>query len=197
MKMRRRQHRFGKNRLAEVPPAPSWKKFLAQFAEPIVLILIVAALIAAALGEWLDASAILAIVLMNGVLGFLQEEKAERELAALRRRYALSATVIRAHTQRVIPAEELVPGDIIDLEAGGQLPADVRLIESFALGVRESALTGESVPVQKSALAVLPEATTLADRHNMAYLGTEVVAGLRGLSLCRPVCVPNWVASPS
>ena len=172
-----RQARYGPNRLAEIPPTPLWKKFLGQFAEVIVWILIAAALIAGALGEWLDASAIIAIVLLNGVLGFLQEEKAQRELAALRKRSAYSATVVRDGKQLVVAAEELVPGDLIELEAGDHVPADVRLIETFAFGVQESALTGESVPTHKDASAILPEATTLADRCNMAYLGTVAVSG--------------------
>jgi Ca2+-transporting ATPase len=172
-----RQARYGPNRLAEAPPAPLWKKFLGQFAELIVWILIAAALIAGALGEWLDASAILAIVLMNGVLGFLQEERAQRELAALRKRSAYSATVMRDGKQAVISAEELVPGDLIELDAGDHVPADARLSESFAFSVQESALTGESVPTHKVASAVLPEGTMLADRRNMAYLGTVAVSG--------------------
>lgn len=172
-----RQARYGPNRLAEVPPVPLWRRFLAQFAELIVLILIAAALIAGALGEWLDASAIIAIVLLNGILGFLQEERAQRELATLRKRSAYSATVVRDGKQAVAAAEELVPGDLIELEAGDHIPADARLIETFAFGVQESALTGESVPIDKDASAVLPERTTLADRCNMAYVGTVAVSG--------------------
>ena len=168
---------FGPNRLAEAPAAPLWRKFGGQFVEVIVLILIAAALVAAALGEWLDAGAILAIVLMNGILGFLQEEKARRELAALRKQSAYSATVIRQGMQTVVSAEELVPGDLIELEAGDHVPADSRLIESFAFGVQEAALTGESVPTQKDAGQILPEATPLADRSNMAYLGTVAISG--------------------
>ena len=175
--VRERQAQYGPNRLAEIPPSPLWKKFLGQFADVIIWILIAAALIAGALGEWLDAAAILAIVLMNGVLGFLQEEKAQRELSALRKQSAYSATVIRRGRQYVVAAEELVPGDLIELEAGDHIPADVRLIETIAFGVQESALTGESVPTHKDASAVLPQATGLADRRNMAYLGTVAVAG--------------------
>ena len=171
-----RQARFGLNRLAETPPTPFWKRFLGQFGELIVWILIAAALVAGALGEWLDASAILAIVFMNGILGFLQEEKAQRELASLRKRSAYSATAVRDGKQCVVAAEELVPGDLIELDAGDHVPADGRLIESFAFGVQESALTGESVPTHKEA-AALPEVTALADRRNMVYLGTIAVAG--------------------
>lgn len=172
-----RQTRYGPNQLAETPPMPMWRRFLGQFAELIVWILIAAALIAGALGEWLDTVAIFAIVLMNGILGFLQEEKAQRELASLRKRSAYSATAVRNGKRLVLAAEELVPGDLIELEAGDHVPADARLTESFALGVQESALTGESVPVHKDAAAVLPEATTLGDRRNMIYLGTIAVSG--------------------
>ena len=171
-----RQARFGPNRLAEAPPVPLWKRFLGQFAELIVGILVVAAFIAGALGEWIDAVAILAIVLMNGVLGFLQEERTQRELAALRKRSSYTATIFRDGKQLVVAAEELVPGDLVELDAGDHVPADARLIETFALDVQESALTGESVPTHKDA-AVLTEATALADRRNMVYLGTVVVSG--------------------
>ena len=172
----RRAH-YGPNRLAESLQVPSWKRFVGQFTELIVLILIVAAIIAGILGEWLDASAILAIVFMNGILGFLQEERAQRELTALRRRSAYSATVVRDGKQVVVAAEELVPGDLIQLEAGDHIPADARLMETFSFGVQESALTGESVPTHKNAVSILPEKTNLADRHNMAYLGTVAVSG--------------------
>ena len=175
--VKKRRLAYGPNRLAEVPPVPLWRKFVSQFSELIVFILIVAAVIAAMLGEWLDAAAILAIVLMNGILGFLQEEKARRELAALRKQSAYSATVIRDGEQKVISADELVPGDLIELEAGDHVPADARLIETFAFGVQEAALTGESVPTQKDANQVLSEAAPLGDRRNMTYLGTIAVSG--------------------
>jgi Ca2+-transporting ATPase len=163
--------------LAEAAPTRWWKRFLRQFAELLIWILIFAALIAGALGEWLDALAILTIVVLNAILGFLQEEKAQRELASLRKRAAYSATAIRSGKQVVVAAEELVPGDVIELEAGDHIPADVRLIETFALSVQEAALTGESVPIYKDAAPLLPEPTVLADRRNMAYLGTVVVSG--------------------
>jgi Ca2+-transporting ATPase len=168
----RRAH-YGPNRLAEAPHVPSWKRFVGQFAELIVWILIAAAIIAGVLGEWLDASAILAIVVLNGVLGFLQEEKAHRELSALCRRSAYSAKVVRDSKQAIVAADELVPGDLIQLEAGDHVPADSRLVESFSFGVQESALTGESVPVHKDAESVLAAKTNLADRRNMVYLGNS------------------------
>lgn len=172
-----RQVRYGPNQLAESPPTPFWKRFLGQFAELIVWILIAAALIAAALGEWLDATAILAIVFLNGILGFFQEERAQRELDSLRKRSAYSATAIRDGKRLVVAADELVPGDLLELEAGDHIPADARLIESFAFGVQESALTGESAPIHKDAAAIVPKTAALADRRNMVYLGTVVVSG--------------------
>jgi Ca2+-transporting ATPase len=172
-----RRERYGPNRLAESPSVPSWTRFAGQFAELFVWILIAAAIIAGVLGEWLDTSAIIAIVLMNGILGFLQEEKAHRELTALRRRSAYSAKVVRDGKQAIVAADELVPGDLIQLEAGDHIPADSRLIESFSFGVQESALTGESVPIHKDAESILAAKTNLADRRNMVYLGTVAVSG--------------------
>ena len=175
--MAERQASCDLNRLVEAPDDPLWRKFLGQFTGLLVWILIVAAVIATALGEWLDASAILAIVLMNGILGFLQEEKARRELSALRKKSAYSATVFRDGQHFVVAAEELVPGDAIELEGGDHVPADARLMETFAFGVEEAALTGESVPAHKDAAAVLPPETPLAERRNMAYLGTTATTG--------------------
>jgi Ca2+-transporting ATPase len=175
--VRERRTRFGPNKLAQARPTPWWKRFLRQFAELIVWILIFAALVAGALGEWLDAVAILAIVALNGVLGFLQEEKAQRELASLRKQAAYAAKAIRDGKQIVVAAEELVPGDVIELETGDHIPADARLVASFAFGVQESALTGESTSVHKDAPVILPASTSLADRRNMTYLGTIAVSG--------------------
>jgi Ca2+-transporting ATPase len=169
--------RHGFNELTEAPPVSRWKKFLSQFKELVIIILIVAAAIAGLLGEWTDALAILAIVLLNGMLGFLQEERAERALAALRQLSAPLSKAIRDGRLLLLPARELVPGDRIELEAGDNIPADCRLIEGFAFRVQEAALTGESAPEDKNAQAVLAETVPLADRLNMAYLGTVVVAG--------------------
>jgi Ca2+-transporting ATPase len=169
--------RFGNNELTESPPEPIWKKFLGQFNDLIIWILIVAAIISGMMGEWADAAAIIAIVMLNGVLGFIQEEKAERALAALQKLSAPVAKVIRQGLLSSIPARELVPGDRVELEAGDNVPADVRLLDAFGFRVQEAALTGESVPSSKDAKAVLAEATPLGDRRNMAYMGTIVAAG--------------------
>ncbi|MBX6312972.1 MAG: cation-translocating P-type ATPase [Isosphaeraceae bacterium] len=171
------RRRFGPNQLAEVPPVPAWRRFLDQFREPVVLILIVAAILSGALGEWADTVAILAIVLLNGALGFLQEERAGRTLAALRKLSAPMARLRREGALRLLPARELVPGDLIELEAGDSVPADARLIHSHGLRVQEAALTGESTAVDKEAETLAPEDAALGDRRNMVYLGTVVAGG--------------------
>ncbi len=142
-----------------------------------IWILIAAALISGALGEWADTLAILAIVLLNGCLGFYQEARAERSLAALHSLSAPTVRVLRGGSWRTSPARELTPGDVIELEAGDNTPADARLVESFGLTIQEAALTGESLPVEKRAGDSLPAQTALADRTNMAHMGTIVASG--------------------
>lgn len=174
---REAQARHGFNELTEAARTPLWRKFLGQFNELVIWILIVAAVISGFGGDWADTLAILAIVLLNGVLGFLQEEKAERALAALRQLSAPVCKVIRDGTLQPLPARELVPGDRIELEAGDHIPADARLLKTFGLRVQEAALTGESVPVEKDADLVVNADTPLGDRRNMVYLGTVAAAG--------------------
>jgi P-type Ca2+ transporter type 2C len=173
----RRRAEGGDNVLRQRPPEPWWWKLLRQFRELVIVILLVAAAIAIALGDWPDAAAILAIVLVNGIIGFLQEERAQAALAALQRMAAPLAKVIRDGEARSIPAREVVPGDRLELEAGDAVAADARLVESFSLRVQESALTGESVPVDKEAAASLPAETPLGDRRTMIHAGTVVAAG--------------------
>jgi Ca2+-transporting ATPase len=172
-----RRARFGPNRLEEEPPEPRWKRFLAQFKDLVVLILIAAAVISGVVGEWADTLAILAIVVLNAAFGFLQEDRASRALTALRSMSSPSARVLRDGALQTVPAQDLVPGDVVALEAGDHVPADVRLIRGFALTVQEAALTGESVPVEKQPDCVLPAETALGDRRNMAYMGTIVASG--------------------
>ena len=175
MAQRREQH--GWNALAEAPPVPIWKKLLGQFQELVIWILIVAAIIAGVMGEWVDTAAILAIVLVNGIIGFLQEEKAGRALAALQKLSSPMAKVLRDGVLQSVPARELVPGDRIELEAGDNIPADARLLTAFSVRIQEAALTGESVPVDKAANCLLNENSPLGDRRNMVYMGTEIAAG--------------------
>ncbi len=169
--------RYGWNELASSPPEPLWRKFFSQFNEVVVWMLIVAAIVSGALGEWTDATAIIAIVLLNAILGFVQEEKAERALASLQELAAPLARVLRDGKLQPLPSRELVPGDVIDLDAGDNVPADARLLEAFSLRVQEAALTGESLPSDKDANCVLAEEVSLGDRRNMVYLGTVVAGG--------------------
>jgi Ca2+-transporting ATPase len=169
--------RFGWNELTEAPPTPLWQKLLAQFKDLVIWILIVAAVISGAIGEWPDTVAILAIVLLNGLLGFFQEERAEQSLAALQKLSAPLAKVIRDGALQTLPARDLMPGDLVELEAGDNIPADARLIRAFGLRVQEAALTGESVPVEKDADCVLGITAPLGDRRNMVYMGTVLAAG--------------------
>ncbi|MEX0679162.1 MAG: cation-translocating P-type ATPase [Pirellulales bacterium] len=172
-----RRSEVGANELAQAPPPSRVWLFLAQFRSAVVWLLIFAAIIAGALGEWIDTAAILAIVLVNGVLGFLQEDKSRRALEALEKLAAPLARVLRGGAWQTVAARELVPGDRIRLEAGDYVPADARLLDAARLGVQEAALTGESVPVEKNAEATLPEKTPLGDRRNMVYLGTTATSG--------------------
>jgi P-type Ca2+ transporter type 2C len=173
----RRRSAAGENLLSETPPVPLWKKLLGQFSDLVIWILIFAALIAGLMGEWVDTVAILAIVLLNGVIGFMQEERAERALASLQKLTSPMAKVLRDGELQSLPAKDLVAGDCLLLEAGDNVPADCRLLTSFSLQVQESALTGESVPVDKDADSSVPENASLGDRRNMIYLGTVTAAG--------------------
>ncbi|MEK6763764.1 MAG: cation-translocating P-type ATPase, partial [Nitrospirota bacterium] len=173
----RRHAEFGPNELPEAPPPSLLKLFLSQFTSVIVWVLIGAAIISGLLEDWLDAVAILAIVFLNGLLGFVQEFRAERSLAALRKMSVATARVVRDGTLRSIPARELVPGDVILLEAGDRIPADARLIYAANFQVQEASLTGESTPVQKHAGVIAGADVPLADRTNMAFMGTIAVSG--------------------
>jgi len=172
----RRLAQEGPNALPEAPPRPLWHTFARQFKSPLIYILFVAAVLAVALGHHGDALVILAVVVANALIGSFQEGRAERSMAALRQLSALQVRVIRAGAEMVLPARELVPGDLVLLAAGDAIAADARLVEEAQLEVAEAALTGESLPVAKN-LAPLPEASGLADRHNMVYSGTHVTAG--------------------
>jgi len=177
-----RLRKFGPNELTEKPRPGFLALLWAQFNNYLVIILIVAALIALALGEWVDSIAIMIIVVLNAVVGVIQESKAEQALAALRKMAAPNAQVIRDGLQTTIPGRELVPGDIVFVEAGNYIPADLRLITSINLKVEEASLTGESVPVEKKAAVVLDKEIPLGDRKNSAFMSTMVTYG-RGTGL--------------
>ncbi|WP_414652451.1 cation-translocating P-type ATPase [Hydrogenophaga sp.] len=173
---RERGARHGPNAMPVAPPTPFWRQFARQFASPLVAILFVAAALSMALGHAGDALVILGVVLVNALIGLLQEGRAERSMAALRRLSSLQVKVRRDGAERLVPAAELVPGDILLLAAGDAVGADARLIEQTRLQAAEAALTGESVPVGK-ALAALPAATGLGDRRNMVFAGTHITDG--------------------
>jgi Ca2+-transporting ATPase len=168
---------YGPNKLQETAGASFWQLVLDQFKNFLVLLLIASSLISMAIGEWVDAAAILAIVIINAVLGVLQEWRAEQSLQALKRMAAPTAVVIRDGHQETIPSEQLVPGDLVVLTAGNNVPADLRLIESVNLRIQEASLTGESTPVEKNASVVLNADIPLGDRRNSAFMGTVVTYG--------------------
>jgi magnesium-transporting ATPase (P-type) len=168
--------RHGPNSLTERPGKPAWRRFADQVMQPLVLVLIAAAAITAALGEVVDASVIFGVVITNAIIGYWQEAKAEGALAALARSVTTPVTVRRSGQRQQLEATQLVPGDIVMLAAGDRIPADLRLIQQHELHTDDSMLTGESQPVTKD-IAALHADTVLADRLNMAYAGTTVVAG--------------------
>ena len=173
---KKRLEKYGKNVIEEGKKTSPLKIFLNQFRDPLVYILLAAAGISAVVGEVTDFALITVILLLNGVFGFIQEYKAEKAIEALKKMATPRAKVVRNGRTVEIPATELVPGDVVILEEGDAVPADIRLVEVRGLTIDESLLTGESAPVVKTCEA-LPEETALADRGNMAYMGTLVVKG--------------------
>jgi Ca2+-transporting ATPase len=176
MEVGRRQKRFGPNAIETSSGPGPLKRFLLQFHQPLIYILLVSSLITFVLQEYVDSAVILAVVLINAIVGFIQEHKAVQALAALARSMATRTTTVRAGQERDVDARELVPGDVVLLEAGDKVPADLRLIEARRLQVDESVLTGESSPVAKQTEA-LADKTHLADRADMAYASTLVTQG--------------------
>jgi Ca2+-transporting ATPase len=172
-----RLNRFGKNKLAEKPPRSAWLAFGDQFKSGLILVLIGAGFLAGAIGDLKDAAVIFIVVLFNALLGFWQEHRAEETLAALKKMLSPEARVRRNGREEEIPAAELVPGDLVLLEAGDRVPADGRLLATHSAQIDESALTGESHPVTKHAGAELPPELTLAERVNLAYMNTVVTRG--------------------
>ena len=171
-----RLERFGPNRLAEARRQSALWRFLQQFNNLLIYVLLAAAVLAAAIGNLVDAAVVLAVVVLNAIISFVQEGRAERALEAIRGMIDPDATVLRDGKRTVIGAEDVVPGDLVLLEPGARVPADLRLIRARNLRIDEAALTGESVPSDKTNAAVSPEAP-LAERHSMAFSGTFVTAG--------------------
>ncbi len=173
----RRLEQSGSNTLKEAPQATFWQMLAEQFKSFVVILLIVAAVISALLGDYIEAAAIMAIVILNAALGVVQEYRAEQSLAALRKLAAPEAHVIRDGAHQIVPASQLVPGDLVLLEAGNYVPADLRLLEAVNLRIDEAALTGESVAVQKDASTQYETDVPLGDRKNTVFMGTLVNYG--------------------
>ncbi|MGU3469783.1 calcium-translocating P-type ATPase, SERCA-type [Paenibacillus sp. D51F] len=167
----------GRNELSEGKKLSPVKLFLNQFKDFMVLVLIGATLISGLLGEYLDAITIIAIIVINSILGFVQEFRAERSLRALKELSAPTAHVLRGGKSEAIPASELVPGDIVLLQSGDRVPADLRFLTANSCQAEESALTGESVPVSKHCLAIAEEELPLGDMRNMGFMGTMLTGG--------------------
>ncbi len=175
--------RAGPNRLASQPPVPAWRKFLAQFRDPLVLLLLAATAISVLLWAYersealpYEAFAISAVVLANAILGYVQQERAESAIAALQEMSAARAHVIRDGVSATVPAAEIVPGDLIAVAEGDTVPADARVVHSVVLQTAEAALTGESLPVAKDPERIGEDAA-IGDRHNMIFSGTSVTYG--------------------
>lgn len=188
-----RQAKFGPNKLKEEEKTPLWIRFFQQMADPMVIMLIVAAVISAVTGmiqgesEWADVIIIMAVVIINSALGVIQEAKSEEALAALQEMSAAQSKVIRDGKQISLHSSELVPGDIVLLEAGDAVPADCRVLESASMKIEEAALTGESVPVEKHTDQIALDGADdvpLGDRKNMCYMGSTVVYGRGRAVVC-------------
>jgi magnesium-transporting ATPase (P-type) len=173
---RRRLALYGGNRLPAVKGPGPLRRFLAQFDNVLIYVLLVAAAVTVALAHWVDTAVILGVVVINAVLSYLQEGKAEQALDAIRKMLSPQAIVVRSGQRITVSAEELVPGDLVFLRSGDRVPADLRLVHAKGLQVQEAALTGESLPVEKRMEPVIAEAS-LGDRASMAYSGTLVTHG--------------------
>ena len=166
----------GKNVLPKPEKVPEWRKFLGHFNDVLIYVLLAAAVVTAVLGHFIDTAVILAVAIINAMIGYVQENRAEKALEGIQNMLSSDATVVREGRRLEIPADEVVPGDIVLFKAGDRLPADVRLIEANNLKVEESALTGESLAVQKQTAAIDADAV-LGDQVNMAFSGTSISSG--------------------
>jgi len=176
VEVKNRREIFGLNQITPKKGTPAWQRFLMQFHQPLVYILLIAVAITLFLREWVDASVIFGVVFINAIVGFLQEAKALKALEALSRSMTANCTVLRDGREQNISSTELVPGDVVMLASGDKVTADMRLTDVRDLQVNESPLTGESVPVEKQ-ITALNEKTVLADRSNMSYAATFVTYG--------------------
>ena len=167
---------YGPNRLPEGKQRGPLMRFVAQLNNILVYVLLGVGFVKLMVGLWLDAAVILGVVIINALLGFFQEGKAEKALDTIRNMLSTEARAIRGRETRLIPAEELVPGDVVLLESGDRIPADLRLVDVKNLRTEEAALTGESVPIDKTINAVAEKAT-VGDRKGMAFSGTLVSSG--------------------
>ncbi len=177
LEVKHRQHRFGLNKITSKKGKSPFIRFLMQFNNPLVYILLIASVVTLVFKDPTDSAVIFGVVLINSIIGFIQESRAKNAISALANTLTSEATVIRSGKTMRIQASELVPGDIVQLQAGMSVPADMRLLASKELQVTEAALTGESLPVKKDAMASLPSDTSLADRINMTYASTLVTYG--------------------
>ncbi|MEP6895020.1 MAG: HAD-IC family P-type ATPase, partial [Chloroflexota bacterium] len=173
----KRLEHYGPNQLQEASRPTFLQTLWEQLNSFVVILLIVASVVSALLGDYVEAAAIMSIVVLNAILGIVQERRAEEALAALKKLAAPDAQVLRDGHRTSVPSYDLVPGDIIYLEAGNFVPADIRLLEAINLRVEEASLTGESLAVQKNAATILDKNVPLGDRKNTAFMGTVVSYG--------------------
>ena len=178
----RRREEYGPNRLPRAKPRTWWQIGLHQFRNPLIYILAIAAIVSFAIGEVTDSGFIVAVLLLNALIGGAQEWQAERSSQALQQLLRTRATVVRDGETREIDGEDVVPGDVVLLESGYRVPADVRLLSTHGLEIDESALTGESAPVLKDESWSVDGTVPLGDRRNMAYAGTVATVELHKLS---------------
>lgn len=171
-----RQEKFGPNELPDPKKDPALVKFFKHFNDVLIYVLLAAAVITLFLGHYIDTAVILMVVVINAIIGYIQQAKAEKALESIRKMLSLKATTLRSSVRKRVLSAELVPGDIVVLTAGDKIPADIRVLEAVNLNVEESSLTGESTAVEKNS-AVLPDGTGLGDRLNMLFAGTTIASG--------------------
>ena len=171
-----RLRQFGPNQMTAQKRLSEWMRFLLQFHQPLIYILLGSVAVSGFFGEWVDASVIFGVVFLNAIIGYIQEAKAEEAIGALAKMVVTEATVRRGGEKLRVPSAQLVPGDVVLLQSGDRVPADLRLLRQRSLRIEEAALTGESLPVEKQTEPLATE-TILADRTNLAFVGTLVTYG--------------------